>query len=52
MRKMIPIVLALAAAQAFGAAAQSQTLKTVQDEGLTPLRRQTPAPARSDGPQS
>jgi general L-amino acid transport system substrate-binding protein len=33
MRKMIPIVLALAAAQAFSAAAQSQTLKTVQDRG-------------------
>ncbi|HEY3624356.1 MAG TPA: amino acid ABC transporter substrate-binding protein [Roseiarcus sp.] len=30
---MIPIVLALAAAQAFSAAAQSQTLKTVQDRG-------------------
>ena len=33
MRKMIPIVLALAAAQAFSVAAQSQTLKTVQDRG-------------------
>jgi general L-amino acid transport system substrate-binding protein len=33
MRKMIPIVLALAAVQVFGAAAQSQTLKTVQDRG-------------------
>ena len=33
MRKMIPIVLALAAAQGFGVAAQSQTLKTVQDRG-------------------
>jgi general L-amino acid transport system substrate-binding protein len=33
MRKMIPIVLALAAAQAFSIAAQSQTLKTVQDRG-------------------
>jgi general L-amino acid transport system substrate-binding protein len=33
MRKMIPIVLALAAAQAFSLAAQSQTLKTVQDRG-------------------
>ena len=33
MRKMIPIVLALAAAQSFGVAAQSQTLKTVQDRG-------------------
>ena len=33
MRKMIPIVLALAATQAFSVAAQSQTLKTVQDRG-------------------
>ncbi len=33
MRKTIPIVLALAAAQAFSLAAQSQTLKTVQDRG-------------------
>ena len=33
MRKMIPIVLALAAAQVFSVAAQSQTLKTVQDRG-------------------
>jgi general L-amino acid transport system substrate-binding protein len=33
MRKMIPIVLALAAAQGFSVAAQSQTLKTVQDRG-------------------
>ena len=33
MRKMIPIVLALAAVQAFSPAAQSQTLKTVQDRG-------------------
>ena len=33
MRKMIPIVLALAAAQAFSVAAQSQTLKAVQDRG-------------------
>src|ERR1700679_2058087 len=33
MRKMIPIVLALAAAQTFSVAAQSQTLKTVQDRG-------------------
>src|SRR3984957_13048282 len=33
MRKMIPIVLALAATQVFGVAAQSQTLKTVQDRG-------------------
>ena len=33
MRKMIPIVLALGASLAFSAAAQSQTLKTVQDRG-------------------
>jgi general L-amino acid transport system substrate-binding protein len=33
MRKMIPIVLALAAAQGFSVAAESQTLKTVQDRG-------------------
>jgi general L-amino acid transport system substrate-binding protein len=33
MRKMIPIVLALAASLMFGVAAQSQTLKTVQDRG-------------------
>jgi general L-amino acid transport system substrate-binding protein len=33
MRKMIPIGLALAAAQGFSVAAQSQTLKTVQDRG-------------------
>ena len=33
MRKMIPIVLALAAALAFGAGAEAQTLKTVQDRG-------------------
>ncbi len=33
MRKMIPIVLALAAALPFSVAAQSQTLKTVQDRG-------------------
>jgi general L-amino acid transport system substrate-binding protein len=33
MRKMIPIVLALAAALASSVAAQSQTLKTVQDRG-------------------
>jgi len=33
MRKMIPIVLALAAGQGFSVAAQSQTLKTVQDRG-------------------
>jgi general L-amino acid transport system substrate-binding protein len=33
MRKMIPIVLALAATQVFSAGAQSQTLKTVQDRG-------------------
>jgi len=33
MRKMIPVVLALAASAALGAAAQSQTLKTVQDRG-------------------
>jgi general L-amino acid transport system substrate-binding protein len=33
MRKMIPIVLALGAALTFSAAAQSQTLKTVQDRG-------------------
>ena len=33
MRKMIPIVFALAATQAFSVAAQSQTLKTVQDRG-------------------
>ena len=33
MRKVIPIVLALAAVQAFSPAAQSQTLKTVQDRG-------------------
>ena len=33
MRKMIPIVLALGASLAFSVAAQSQTLKTVQDRG-------------------
>jgi general L-amino acid transport system substrate-binding protein len=33
MRKMIPIVLAIAAAQVFSVTAQSQTLKTVQDRG-------------------
>jgi general L-amino acid transport system substrate-binding protein len=33
MRKMIPIVLALGGALALSAAAQSQTLKTVQDRG-------------------
>ena len=33
MRKMIPIFLALAAALTFSVAAQSQTLKTVQDRG-------------------
>ena len=33
MRKMMPIVLALAAAQVFSVAAQSQTLKTIQDRG-------------------
>ena len=33
MRKMIPIVLALGASVAFSLAAQSQTLKTVQDRG-------------------
>ena len=33
MRKMIPIVLALAAAPVFGVAAHSQTLKAVQDRG-------------------
>ena len=33
MRKMIPIFLALTATLAFGVAAQSQTLKTVQDRG-------------------
>jgi general L-amino acid transport system substrate-binding protein len=33
MRKMIPIVLALGASAAFSVAAQSQTLKTVQDRG-------------------
>ena len=33
MRKMFPIVLALAAAQVFSVAAQSQTLKTVHDRG-------------------
>ena len=33
MRKMIPIVLALAAAHGFSVAAESQTLKTVQDRG-------------------
>jgi general L-amino acid transport system substrate-binding protein len=33
MRKMIPIILGLAAALAFSVAAQSQTLKTVQDRG-------------------
>src|SRR6202034_209440 len=33
MRKMIPIFLALAATLAFRVAAQSQTLKTVQDRG-------------------
>ena len=33
MRKVIPIVLALGASLAFSVAAQSQTLKTVQDRG-------------------
>jgi general L-amino acid transport system substrate-binding protein len=33
MRKMIPIVLGFAAALAFGAGAEGQTLKTVQDRG-------------------
>ncbi len=33
MRKMIPIVLGFAAALAFGAVAEGQTLKTVQDRG-------------------
>jgi len=33
MRKMIPIVLGLAAALAFGASVEAQTLKTVQDRG-------------------
>ena len=33
MRKMIPILLAFAAALAFSVAAQSQTLKTIQDRG-------------------
>ncbi len=33
MRKMIPIVLALGASLTFSVAAQSQTLKTVQDRG-------------------
>ena len=33
MRKMIPIVLGFAAALAFGASAEGQTLKTVQDRG-------------------
>ena len=33
MRKMIPVVLALAGAVAFGAGAEAQTLKTVQDRG-------------------
>jgi general L-amino acid transport system substrate-binding protein len=33
MRKMIPIALALGASLAFSVAAQSQTLKTVQDRG-------------------
>jgi general L-amino acid transport system substrate-binding protein len=33
MRKMIPVVLALAASAALSVAAQSQTLKTVQDRG-------------------
>jgi general L-amino acid transport system substrate-binding protein len=33
MRKMIPIVLALGASLGFSVAAQSQTLKTVQDRG-------------------
>ena len=33
MRKMIPIVLGFAAALAFGAAAEGQTLKAVQDRG-------------------
>jgi general L-amino acid transport system substrate-binding protein len=33
MRKMIPIVLSFAAALAFGASAEGQTLKTVQDRG-------------------
>jgi len=33
MRKMIPIVLALAATQMFGVAAESQTLKADQDRG-------------------
>jgi len=33
MRKMIPVVLALAGAVAFGVGAEAQTLKTVQDRG-------------------
>ena len=40
MRKMIPIVLALAAAQMFGVAAQAQTLKTVQgSDGTADIAR-------------